>query len=55
MTFVVWIALAVAAGAMFEATNSKKYLEKRINDLEVEVELLKFEDRKRKERGSTND
>lgn len=28
MTFIVWIAFAVAVGAMYEATNSKKLGEK---------------------------
>lgn len=46
MVFIAWLAFALAAGAMFDASTTRKKLEKRINDLEVEIELIKY-DKKR--------
>lgn len=43
MEFIGWLAFAVAVGAMFEATTTRKKLENRVNELEVEVELLKYD------------
>lgn len=43
MGYIAWLAFAVAAGAMFEASTTRKKLEKRINELEIEIELLKYD------------
>lgn len=43
MGYIAWLAFAVVVGAMFEASTTRKRLEKRINELEVEVELLKYD------------
>ncbi|MBM7619778.1 hypothetical protein JOC95_001630 [Bacillus tianshenii] len=40
-----WIAFAVAAGAFYEAETTKRKLDKRMNILEAEIELLKSEKR----------
>ncbi|WP_166462436.1 hypothetical protein [Psychrobacillus vulpis] len=43
MVYIAWLAFAVATGAMFEASTTRKKLEKRVNELEIEVELLKYD------------
>ncbi|MFJ8067098.1 hypothetical protein ACIQYS_21215 [Psychrobacillus sp. NPDC096426] len=43
MGYIAWLAFAVAAGALFEASTTRKKLEKRLNELEVEIELLKYD------------
>ncbi|MGD6830926.1 hypothetical protein ACQCT5_02095 [Sutcliffiella halmapala] len=45
MSLMAWFAFAVAAGAFYEAETTKRKLEKRMNGLEEEIELLKKKNR----------
>lgn len=45
MGYIAWLAFAVAAGAMFDASMTRNWLENRVNEIEIEIEieLLKYD------------